>query len=202
MKHNYDWPRIFELIDSGHPPYRIAKIPGMPSRQAISKALKKRNQSVNQTGGRKVTVRQSTSLRVCTAENKDIILGRLATGSTYKMAAACVAVGDRALRDWRAEDPEFAAACEAARAVHKAQMAGHITDAAARDWKAAAWHLEHSPDTKEEFGKQERSDAPVQVILHINRGNGDDPKEKDVSPHIIELPACKTDPEDGSNNSE
>ena len=202
MKHNYDWPRIFELIDSGHPPYRIAKIPGMPSRQAISKALKRRNQSDNQTGGRKVTVRQSTSLRVCTAENKDIILERLATGSTYKMAAACVAVGDRTLRDWRAEDPEFAAACESARAVHKAQMAGHITDAAARDWKAAAWHLEHSPDTKEEFGKQERGDAPVQVILHINRGNGDDPKEKNVSPHIIELPACKTDPEGGSNNSD
>ncbi len=202
MKHNYDWPRIFELIDSGHPPYRIAKIPGMPSRQAISKALKKRNQSDNQTGGRKVTVRQSTSLRVCTAENKDIILERLATGSTYKMAAACVAVGDRTLRDWRAEDPEFAAACEAARAVHKAQMAGHITDAAARDWKAAAWHLEHSPDTKEEFGKQERGDAPVQVILHINRGNGDDPKEKDVSPHIIELPVSKNASDKGSGDSE
>lgn len=202
MKQQFDWPRIFELIDSGHPPYRIAKIPGMPSRQAIGKALKKRNQSDNQTGGRKVAVRKPTSLRVCTAENKHIILERLATGSTYKMAAACVAVNDRTLRDWRADDPEFAAACEAARAVHKAQMAGHITDAAARDWKAAAWHLEHSPDTKEEFGKQDRSDAPVQIIMHINRGNGDDPEEKPVGPRIIDMPVCKNDSDDGDENSD
>jgi len=40
----------------------------------------------------------------------------------------------------------------------------------------------------------------VQVIMHINRSNGDDPKEKDVGPHIIELPACKTDPENGDEN--
>jgi len=202
MKQQFDWPRIFEPIDSGHPAYRIAKVPGMPSRQAIGKALKKRNQGDNQTGGRKVAVRKPTSLRVCTAENKDIILERLATGSTYKMAAACVAVNDRTLRDWRAEDSEFAAACEAARAVHKAQMAGHITDAAARDWKAAAWHLEHSPDTKEEFSKQDRNDGIVRVRLDIIRSNGDDPKEKDVTPRIINMPVSKNASEEGDENSD
>ena len=100
--------------------------------------------------------------------------------------------------DWRKNDPVFAKAVQVARASHLTDMVGHITDAAPRDWKAASYLLEHAPETREEFSKVDASNRPVQVILHINRGNGDDTDE----PRTIEMPVCKNASEEGGENSE
>jgi len=74
------------------------------------------------------------------------------------------------VRHWRANDADFAAAVETARAWHLAQMAGYISEAAPRDWKAAAWILERARETREEFGKQD-SMPPVTVRINIERGD-------------------------------
>ena len=138
MRKQFDWPAIFTLLDGGRTVREVAKLPDTPTRQAISKALKKRDESGNQTKGQEVAERLPTQLGRNTPETKQIILDKIATGAPYELAARAAGVSDRTVRHWRANDADFAAAVETARAWHLAQMAGHISDAAPRDWKAAS----------------------------------------------------------------
>jgi len=169
MKQQFDWPAIFTMLDSGRTPAEIAKQPGAPTRQAIAKQIKKRELG-NQTKGQVVAKRLPITLGKNTPETKQIILDKIANGAPYTLAAQAAGVSDRTVRHWRANDADFAAAVDTARAWHLAQMAGYISEAAPRDWKAAAWILERARETREEFGKQD-SMPPVTVRINIERGD-------------------------------
>ena len=70
MRRQFNWANIRRLRQAGHSAYSIGEMPDMPSRQAISQRERKENwQAENE-----LTVRQSTSLRVCSDDNKGIVI--------------------------------------------------------------------------------------------------------------------------------
>ncbi len=170
MKHDYDWPKIWALIDSGRTAYQVSKLPNMPSREGIRKALKRRTQNDNQSG-RAVAKRQPKSLRVCNPENKQRVVDMAATGATLKLAATAAGISERTLYNWRQNDADFAANLQMAKGAFLLDMVANIADASKRDWKAGAYLLERAPESRDEFGRTDASDKPVQVILNIIRGD-------------------------------
>ena len=68
----------------------------------------------------------------------------VADGNTFKTACDAFGIGERTLYDWIERYPAFAAAVYRARAKAKAKLVRVITNAAPKDWRAAAWILERS----------------------------------------------------------
>lgn len=169
MKRQFDWPAIDAMLDGGRTAYEIAKQPGAPTRQAIAKHIKKRKLD-NQNKGQEVAKRLPIQLGKNTPETKQIILDKIATGAPHTLAAQAAGICPKTIQNWCKKDSDFAAAVDTARAWHLARMAGYISEAAPRDWKAAAWILERARETREEFGKQ---DAPPPVTVNIGIVRGD-----------------------------
>ena len=169
---NFDWPVIRQLYQSGRTAYALAKIPGNPSKQAIMKRAKKEGWAVGNSEGNPVTVSQLSPPALFNGDSiKGRILAQLAEGATYKLAAACIGVSDRTLRDWREQDPAFASACNSARAQHRVKLVKYIDRAAERDWKAAAWRLERDEETREDFASRSAHGFPpgITVVLNVDR---------------------------------
>ena len=160
---NFDWPTIKAAVERGLTPTEIAKtLPNTPTRQAIEKKAKANGWVVARLPEQAVTTEVTP---------RDIVLMHMGQGATYELAAAASGIGESTLRLWRTQDPVFDAACKARRAAWLTSKVKQIDDAP--DWKAAAYLLERSPETKEQFGQKQDSGG-VQIILNITR---DDPRE-------------------------
>ena len=168
MRSRFDWNKIRRLREAGHSAYSIAQTPDMPSRQAISQ--RERKESWQPEG--ELQVRQAQRLGLCNDDNKGIVIAQIARGASYRLAAACVGVADRTLRDWRAKDSDFAAACDAAKACLMVDQVNNIVEAGNRgDWRASAWLVERSDATRADYRTEDRSDEPIRVVLQIDRGD-------------------------------
>lgn len=87
-----------------------------------------------------------------TAARLDAIIAALRAGSTLKDAAARSGCTYETLRAWQRDSASFSALCDEAMATWKVSQVAFITRAGARDWRAAAWNLEHHPATRGDFG--------------------------------------------------
>lgn len=86
-----------------------------------------------------------------TETNKAVIVGAVRAGNYLETAAAAGGIDSRTLREWlkkgAAGRQPFAAFREEllkAQAESRVAAVGHIAEAEAKDWRAAAWRLERS----------------------------------------------------------
>ena len=101
-------------------------------------------------------------------DKKDLVLDTLREGGTYKLAAAGVGIGDRALRYWRADDPQFEVQCRMAQAEHCMEQLGNVRKAGRKDWKASMALLRSHPMTRGDF-REDKGEARIQVTVNFDR---------------------------------
>ena len=101
-------------------------------------------------------------------DRKDLVLDVLKEGGTFKLAAARIGIGDRALRNWRADDPEFEVQCRMAQAEHCMEQIANVRRAAKDDYRAALAILKHHRLTREDFSDRKAPQA-VTVQLSFDR---------------------------------
>ncbi len=100
-------------------------------------------------------------------DKKDLVLDTLREGGTYKLAAARIGIGDRALRYWR-DDPEFEVQCRMAQAEHCMELVGNVKRAAKDDYKAALALLKINPMTRADF-KEDKGEQRIEVVVSFDR---------------------------------
>ncbi len=167
MTKQFDWPAIRAGYERGMSPTEIAKtIPESPSRQAIEKRAKREGWEVaklpDQAPGTELTGKDAT---------KAVVLQKIRSGVPLGVAAKAAGIHDNTLRNWRNDDVAFGEAVQAARAAFIARKIEQVDEAGERDWKAAAYVLERSPETRDQYGHKQDSGG-VTVVLNINRKEG------------------------------
>ena len=121
---------------------------------------------------------------------RDRICHYVQIGCYFETAAAAAGVSGRALRYWlraAAEAREhneknrytdFAEALELAQAKAEVREVGFITRAGAKDWKAAAWMLEHRHSRRWANSPRHESDESrpeeIRLVRYIAKKTGDD----------------------------
>ena len=73
------------------------------------------------------------------------------------------------LQNWRKKDPRFSQACGAARAECLTQHVANINQAARKDWKASAYVLERSSETRDDYQQAQTEKPHINITLNIDR---------------------------------
>ena len=195
FKPGVNWERIRQRYEAGESANAIAKTVEV-SKQAILKHVKAKGWKQSQLGVNNLK-RQAADNRALatmatqgrapiafqhwwgkdTPESRAKILDALDKGATYELAAKAAGLSRMTLHDWRRKDPDFAEACEAAKANHVVEHVGVIDDAGreTRDWKASAHMLAKNPLTKAEWGEAKGGGPSITVNLSVDRGHPDKP---------------------------
>lgn len=87
-----------------------------------------------------------------TPEVEKRLLDALRLGSTQRLACQYAGISEDTLARWRGQSAEFADALTRAQGELALTLLAKIEQAAARDWRAAAWKLEHR--FPKEYGRQ------------------------------------------------
>lgn len=115
-----------------------------------------------------------------TPERLAAILEAVATGAPEYLAAQLNGIDRTTLADWKAADPSWSKAVDAAKAGRAIHRVGKIEEASDRgDWKASQYLLARDPLTREQFGEQQ---AKPSIAIQINISRGDDVETSVVSP--------------------
>lgn len=77
-----------------------------------------------------------------TPERVARILDEVRKGMPQKTAATLAGISEDSLLNWKRDDPQFAALLESALADSEAALVARVQEAAAKDWRAAAFLLE------------------------------------------------------------
>ena len=159
----FDWELIRDIYEHGSPSTMIAKLPAMPTRQAIEARAKRE-------GWRHpVEARWPTpALGKKTSQTIECILSMLRRGTPITACAMRVGVTRDTLYKWMRADNSFYTAVRAAQGEMLDRQAENITTAGRRDWKASAWILERHPETRSEMG-QHQQQPQVNITLNIDR---------------------------------
>ncbi len=168
---NYDWPRIQIMYEMGQTAYQIGKAPDMPSKQAIQERANKGEWVKPENGGNTLPILASAlhidSTRL-TDELLNTVLALIAEGSTIELACGVVGISATTWHDWQRQDPTLTAMVQRCRAGKVVSWMSNVDRASVRDWKAATWLLQNSPDTRESFGPKAH-DNRVEVTINIDR---------------------------------
>ena len=168
---NYDWPRIQILYEMGQTAYQIGKAPDMPSKQATQQRADKHEWHKPEQGTNNLPIvadALNIDSTLLTDELLNTILGLIAEGSTIELACKVVGITTDTWHRWQRTDPtlkDMAQRCRAGKVVGWMQSVDRATQ---RDWKAATWLLQNSPDTRESFGPKAH-DNRVEVTINIDR---------------------------------
>ena len=106
-------------------------------------------------------------------ERRALILQCLEEGMVQSAAAAYAGIDRGTLAEWRKADPVFEAQCREASAQWQRAAVAKIREAP--DWRASGWMLEHSPDTREDWGGKQggTGGATINVIVNVPRAAPD-----------------------------
>jgi transposase-like protein len=165
MTRPFDWRLIQTRFESGESLGQISRsLGGHPSKQAISKRARKEDWEIYGTAENAVdlvdapmSLLTSGQWGKCTPENKARVVNALREGATFKIAAALIGISDRTLRDWRKDDPAFAAMCEAAQAEDMAETMATLKRMSRTDANIAKFRASRHRLTRDEYG----SDTPA-----------------------------------------
>lgn len=167
----YDWRTIEYRYRRGETAYAISKsLGGKPTKQGIVNRAKKHGWAkFDPDELPAITPPKSlNSLGADTPQNRALILQKLSEGATLKLAAACAGISDESLRLMRKRDPIFLAECQAARAEHLTRKVAQVDKAGEKDWKAAAWFIDRSPEGRQAYPSGDRG-STLQLNIQINR---------------------------------
>lgn len=118
------------------------------------------------------------------------ILRYIAEGTIERIAAEAAGVPERTWKHWKQHDEKLRALVDQARGLRARRRINSIERSSDNgDWRAAAYLLERSPETKEDFAKPDESGGPVQVIINVERGDLNDTRVIDGTPDKPRLPS-------------
>lgn len=188
---NYDWAQIRICYESGETAYRISKnLGGKPTRQAITKRATREG-----WGGKipsqvkKVPIVLAESLNIKSHKMTDTLLQTILTmigmGSTESMACKAAGITQKTWIDWKHKDRRLQDAVNRARAGKLCEWIGHIDAAGEKDWKASAWLLQNSPDTRGTFGTNSK-DNKLEVVINIDRSSNSGGSVIDIEASRVE----------------
>jgi len=170
MAKNYDWRRIQVMYEMGQTPYQISRGAQMPSKEGIRKRAIKEGWSKPDATKRLPIVADALSIDSThlTDEVLTTVLGLISEGSPIELACRAAGIADRTWRDWQAADPTLKDLVHRARAGKVIDWLSTVDRAKAKDWKAATWLMQNSPDTRQTFGQQHH-DNKLEVVINIDR---------------------------------
>jgi hypothetical protein len=122
-----------------------------------------RTDAATKPAGKRIARRRPTGRP--SKKNHEVIVGIIrdvSLGLPLKEAAHRAGVHPATLRRWRSQDEAVDQAVEAARAAFVQRNLEVVQQAAANDWKAAAWLLERR--RPEAFGRRQVVEASVEAI--------------------------------------
>lgn len=170
---DFDWPYIRGLYESGQTAYQIAKRPDCPTKQAIQNRANAEGWTKPDPTTYKPPI-LAAALNInshkLTDEVLRVLLGMIAEGSTVELACRAAGIADTTFRAWCREDPSLKDAVQRARAGTVAGWLGTINQATRKDWKAATWLLQNSPDTRDNYGAK-GGDNKLEIVINIDRSS-------------------------------
>lgn len=111
-----------------------------------------------------------------TARTIAALEGALEAGVTIRIACDIAGIGEATYFGWARDFPEFSERSTRARAIGVVMNLSLIRGAAERDWRAAAWLLEHCHP--EHFGRRapvaEAAREPISFTLRFDEPRGED----------------------------
>jgi len=167
----FDWPYIRGLYESGQTAYQIAKRPDCPTKQAIqNRADKEGWHKPDPTTYRPPILAESLNINShkLTDEVLRVLLGMIAEGATIELACKAAGISNATYTKWCRDDPSLRDAVQRARAGTVAGWLGAVNQATRKDWKAATWLLQNSPDTRDSYGAK-GNDSKLEIVININR---------------------------------
>lgn len=166
---NYDWPRIKIMYEMGQTAYQIGKGPDMPSKQGIQDRANREEWVKPERGSLPIV---AAALQVNSSKLTDevlsTVLGLIAEGATIELACTAAGIAPTTWHDWQRQDPTLKDAVIRCRAGKVINWTSAIDKATEKDWKAASWLLQNSPDTRDQFGAK-GGDNKLEVVININR---------------------------------
>ena len=183
----FDWVKIRALFEAGNGITAIAKMPEMPSKQAISqRAHREEWKRIGQVDPLTPSIEMIPFDGL--DETQRFVINEIANGSTQRLAANLVGYNEHTITEWK-KDTQFARALLAA----KAAKVGHRLQKINRseDWRAAGWLMERDPDSRDEFmppnSSKGMTGTTFNVLGHVHVGF-DRLEEKSEIPRIEAIP--------------
>ena len=167
----YDWPHIRALFELGNTCYQISKRPDMPTKESI------RRRSIDEgwvkpdaTASRPPILAAALNIRSdkLTDEVLAVLLQMISEGATIELACRAAGISSRVYRNWCEQDPSLRDAVQRARAGTVAGWLSSVNQATRKDWKAATWLLQNSPDTRDSYASK-ASDSKLEIVINIDR---------------------------------
>jgi len=165
----FDWPAIRALYEAGESPAHIEQRPGMPTRQAIHGRIKKEGWIVIGKPDESMKLIDFEGLSV----EQQLVIQEVSQGATQRQAAAIAGVHESTVSDWKAENPRFAKAMAAGKAVKVRRRIGKIEEST--DWHSQAWLTERDQDSRAEYAPPASSRGTFtgntfNVLGHVSLG--------------------------------
>ena len=143
----FDWVKIRALFEAGTGITSIAKMPEMPSKQAISqRAHKEEWKRVGQLDP--LTPSSEVIPFDGLTEEQRYVVQQIADGATQRLAAQMIGHHEVTITRWK-ENELFVKALLAAKAAKCTTRLRKIHGST--DWRAAGWLLERDPDSRDEY---------------------------------------------------
>lgn len=174
MAQNFDWPYIRGLYEAGATAYQLGKRPDCPSKQAIQKRADSEGWiKVDPSTTRLPVVAEALAIdsSKLTDDLLRTVLNLIAEGATIEIACKCAGIAPATWSRWCAKDPQLMDATRRARAGTVMSWLNTVHQATHKDWKAATWLMQNSPDTRDSFGPK-GADNKLEVVININRETG------------------------------
>jgi hypothetical protein len=167
----YDWPLIKRMYTDGQSAYAIAKLGGMPTKQAIQARAKREQWNGVTAIAQVIPPLPTTRTEHVTPELIARVLDRLRGGATLTLACMAEGMTDAYLRQLRKEEPALDSMVRQAQSEFVARKAREIDTAGERDWKASAWLLERHPLARDELKPRETKgdNQGLTVVIGIDR---------------------------------
>ena len=167
----YDWPLIRRMYTDGQSAYAIAKIEGMPTKQAIQARAKREQWNGVTAISQVIPPLPTTRQDKVTPELVSRVLDHLRNGSTIALACAREGIADGYLRELRKEEPALDSMVRQAQSEFVSRKAREIDTAGERDWKASAWLLERHPLARDELKPRETKgdNQGLTVVINVDR---------------------------------
>jgi len=97
-----------------------------------------------------------------------VLLNMISEGATIELACKASGISPATYRRWADQDPSLRDAVQRARAGTVAGWLSSVNQATRKDWKAATWLLQNSPDTRDNYGAH-KGDGKLEIVINIDR---------------------------------
>lgn len=181
MSKTYDievWEKVRALAEADVPMSQIEKMPGMPTKQAISLKAAKEEWALSVDPEDENALDQvykpllRHQLGRDSPEARQKVLDVLAAGGSFELASALCGVTSETVRRWRKEDEEFESLCRTANGTGLIRPTRTLIRATENDWQAAKYVLERNPLTRSAYTSPVAAvgQATFNVLGHLSVG--------------------------------